>query len=216
MIEQEVRLVIVDPLLGYLPSSIDSHKDQSIREALHAVKLMAERSGAAVLAVRHLTKHGSGPAIMRGGGSVAIVAAARSALIYGRHPSEDGVYVVAVSKCNLAPKPLAVAYRVGTAGGQPVAEWVREEPIAADELATPEPGTRGEKQTDAVLWLRGALRSGPVSAKKVLAAGLSVGFSDATIRRAKAKVGVKVQKGGFDDGWDWALPPTELPEDAQP
>ena len=49
----------------------------------------AERHGVAVLAVRHLTKGGSGNLLYRGLGSIGVIASARSALLIGPDPGAD-------------------------------------------------------------------------------------------------------------------------------
>jgi hypothetical protein len=80
------RLVVVDPLMAFLSGSVDSHRDQDVRRALAPLARLAEETGAAVVAVRHLTKtEGSNP-LYRGGGSIGIVGAARSALLVAKAP----------------------------------------------------------------------------------------------------------------------------------
>jgi hypothetical protein len=112
MTEHGVKLLVVDPILGFLCRDVDSASDQSSREVLHELKRVAERTGAAVVALRHLNKKGTGPAMYRGGGSIAFSAAARSVLTVGRHPDDPTARVLASTKCNLAPTPRAVEYRL--------------------------------------------------------------------------------------------------------
>lgn len=56
----DARLVIVDVLMAYLSSYVDSHKDQSVRALLSRMSDLAAASGAAILLVRHLNKAGPG------------------------------------------------------------------------------------------------------------------------------------------------------------
>src|SRR5262249_53079707 len=105
ILAHKVRLVVIDPIMGFLNGLLDSHKDQSIRDVLAAIKQVAERTGAAVVMIRHLNKKAGESALYRGGGSIAIAAAARSALVVGNVPDRPGVLALAVVKCNLAPKP---------------------------------------------------------------------------------------------------------------
>ncbi|SEE72165.1 hypothetical protein SAMN05444161_6862 [Rhizobiales bacterium GAS191] len=77
-------------------------------------------------------------------------------------------------------------------------------------------------------FLTRALANGPVPQTAVRADANASGISTATLRRAKAKLGVEAVKQGMDAGWVWALPIQELPrggpasaedpqrEDAQP
>ena len=42
--EHDARLVIIDPLVAYLPDNVNTHKDQSVRRALAPLARLAERS----------------------------------------------------------------------------------------------------------------------------------------------------------------------------
>ncbi len=64
--ECEAELLILDPVMTMLGG--DANKDQDARKALTPVRDMAERTGAAVIAVRHLNKSVGLKAIQRGGG----------------------------------------------------------------------------------------------------------------------------------------------------
>src|SRR5262249_30457928 len=54
--EKGITLVIIDPFLAFLDGALDAHKDQDVRRCLHQLKELAQRTGAAVLLVRHLNK----------------------------------------------------------------------------------------------------------------------------------------------------------------
>jgi RecA-family ATPase len=70
------RLVTIDPLVAFLAGTVNANRDQDVRRALHPVKDMAERTGAAILVVRHLRKAATDSAVQRGGGSIGIIGAA--------------------------------------------------------------------------------------------------------------------------------------------
>lgn len=105
-------LVIVDVLMAYLSGRSDSHRDQDVRGALAPLVAVAERTGATIVVLRHLTKSPGGAAIYRGGGSIGIVGAARSALLAAVDPDDDtGTRrVLAAIKCNLGPLSAAMGY----------------------------------------------------------------------------------------------------------
>jgi hypothetical protein len=75
------KLVVVDPIAGYLDSKIDSHNDASVRGAFNLLHAVAQETSAAVVCVRHFTKDSkeTNP-LYRGGGSIAMTGFARSAL----------------------------------------------------------------------------------------------------------------------------------------
>ena len=78
----EAKLVIIDPLMSYLPGSTDSYKDQHIRQALAPVCKLARERGFALLVVAHLNKSVEQvKAIYRAGGSIGIAGNARSLLL---------------------------------------------------------------------------------------------------------------------------------------
>ncbi len=58
-----------------------ANKDQDARKALAPIRDMAERTGTAVIAVRHLNKSVGLKAIQRGGGNMALIGVARAAVL---------------------------------------------------------------------------------------------------------------------------------------
>src|SRR5207248_5812233 len=115
--ELRIRLVIVDPFSAFLGSEYDAHKDQDIRRALYRLAAFAEETDVALVLVRHLNKLNGGAALYRGGGSIAILGAARAALIVGRDRAEPTDRVLAMNKSNLGPIPLSLRYVVERVGG---------------------------------------------------------------------------------------------------
>jgi hypothetical protein len=207
VVAHHIGLLVVDPLLGFLSQSVDSNKDQSVRDVLHHLKLLAERTGAAVVGLRHFSKAGSGNALYRGLGSIAITAAARSALAVDEHPTEKGVHVLATAKCNLVRLPRSVTYRITELAGQPVVTWGEETDISAADLGVRHVGRPDHARDDAVEFLRGILASGPVTAAEAKSKAAKAGISDRTLDRAKRLLGVRTHKKGFESSaWVWELP----------
>ena len=108
-------LVVIDPIMAFLSGDVNSNRDQDVRRALTPLKRMAERTGAAIILVRHLNKTAGGNPLYRGGGSIGIIGAARSGLVVGRHPEDDELRVLAGQKNNLSLPPESLAYRIETA-----------------------------------------------------------------------------------------------------
>ena len=77
--QHDIALVVIDPLMAYLESRVNAHKDQDVRRALYPLKQLAERHDVAVIIVRHLTKQTASAGLYRGGGSIGIIGAARAA-----------------------------------------------------------------------------------------------------------------------------------------
>lgn len=204
-------LVVVDVLMAFLDGSVNAHRDQDVRGALAPLAAMAERTGAAIIVLRHLNKSSGGPAVYRGGGSIGIVGAARSALVVGCDPSDEGRMVLAVTKANLAQLAPSLAYRIVDASGVGRIEWEGASSLSASQLlAMP---TSAEERTavdDAKAVLSDILAGGPVAAKDVQREARAAGVSDATLRRARDAAGVTARKvgrpGEAGQRWEWSLP----------
>ena len=98
--------------MPFLDGRIDSHRDQDVRRALHALSATAERTGAAILIVRHLNKSGGSNPLYRGGGSIGIIGAARAGMLVAADPSDGARRILAMTKSNLAPQAPALAFRI--------------------------------------------------------------------------------------------------------
>lgn len=208
--EQNAELVVVDPLMAFLSTQFDAHKDQHVRRVLHGLKTIAESTGAAVVVVRHLNKQTGGPAIYRGGGSIGIIGAARSGLLVGKHPRQVQTSVLAMTKSNLAPLAPSLAYSMERHGNGSRIRWGGEVDVTADDLTAP---SRGKpRRESAAQWLREALAGGPVAQADVEKRAVGAGISLGTLKRAKKELGVVSRKEkSFGDGgkWLWSLPESQ-------
>lgn len=208
-----VRLVVIDPLMAALPSELNAHRDQDVRSVLAPVAGLAERTGAAILLVRHLNKNTAGGAVYRGGGSIGIIGAARVGLVLASDPDtedDDAARVLAVSKSNVsrlaAPLRLRLVAAPSPAPGVEVArvEWGGTATISADELVAPreEHGAMAR----AVELLRNVMKDGPVLASEAHAALEANGVSQRTEARAKEKLGIVAKREGVKGKWWWYMP----------
>lgn len=202
------RLLVIDPLMAYLGGETNSWRDQDVRRALAPVAAMAERTGAAVLIIRHLTKSGGSNAVYRGGGSIGISGAARSILIVAKDPDDEERRVLASAKSNLSRPPDSLAYRLRMAGDVARVEFeTGSVPLTADQLLaaqeqTEDRGARGEAED----FLRELLGDGAVGSNDVFKAARAAGISEITLRRAKARLKIQPRKSGLTGGWLWELP----------
>jgi RecA-family ATPase len=163
VVEHQIRLVVIDPIAAYWSESVRTHNDASVRRAMTPLKVVAESTGATIVIVRHLNKSGEAKATYRGGGSIAIIAAARSTLLAGPHPDNDGERVLARIKNNLAPPSDAWVYRADAVEDplnpgrtQPRITWLRTERLSADDVLR---GDDARRDAPAVARRRG--RSAP-------------------------------------------------------
>jgi hypothetical protein len=162
--------------------------------------------------VRHLNKSGGPQAIYRGGGSIGIIGAARCGLLVATDPDDDGRRIVAVTKSNLAAMPEALAYRLVSDDERGCARvvWEGVTSHTADSLlSVPRDDDERTERDDAADWLKDTLAQEGLPAKKVLSLAREAGYSETTLKRAKARVGVRSKKLGMGDGWVWVLPTEE-------
>lgn len=134
-------LLVIDPLVAFLGSGTDTHRDAEVRQALRPLLEMAERTRVAILAIRHLNKAAGTSAIYRGGGSIGFAGASRSMLLVTADPADPGRRVIASIKCNVAPhsERRAFAFAIETtsvpaAGSVGRVTWLGERDYTADQL----------------------------------------------------------------------------------
>lgn len=215
VLELGARLVVVDPLMAYLPQDVDAHRDQDVRRVLSALRGLAERTGAAVVVVRHLNKAPGASPLYRGGGSIGIVAAARSGLLLAAEPGDStgSVRVLASLKSNLGPAPPSLRLRLTTCPGTKFARVTWEGASghsAVSLLALPPTPKDLSAVEEAESFLRELLAGGPVLARDAEDEAKAGGISARTLRRARERLGVAPRKAGqpgeAGQHWQWALP----------
>jgi len=205
------KLVIVDPIMAFLGENINSNSDKDVRSALKPLKQLAERTGAAVVIVRHLNKTPGGNVLYRGGGSVGIIGAARSGLVVGPQPTDEGLRVLASQKHNLSMPPESLAYQVTSAPHNPHAAVIVYKGVtkmnAKDILKPQVEEQERSAMEEAKDFLREILAAGEKPAADVKSEAESVGVAWGTLKRAKVALGVNPVKRGAV--WYWFLPPDD-------
>ena len=216
----EAALVVIDPLVAFLSPRLNAASDHHIRRALAALKDVAQQTGAAVVAVRHLNKlagsAGANP-LYRGGGSIGLLGAARAALLLAPDPENPARRILAATKSNLGPLPPALAFRLepAPASGAPRVIWEGESPAAAaDLLRRPEPEHRlhaASALAEARAWLRAALAAGPRPAADLLHESRQAGIARNTLYAAKRAEAIRAEKEHAPAGrWIWTITPDAL------
>jgi hypothetical protein len=189
----KATLIIIDPIMAFLDDTVVSSNDQSVRQALSPLGNVAERTGAAVVLVRHLNKTGGAKAVYRGGGSIGIIGACRSAWLIARHPSDEHQRVLAQIKNNLAKPQPSLGYElVSDAAGQPQVAWLGVVDIAADELVGAAAAVAELPELErAAALLKEALAAGPKPVETLITELGKQRVSRRTLFRAKREAGVE-------------------------
>ncbi len=205
-------LVVVDPFLAFLGRGVQANSDQQIRRALHRLKQLAEQRQCAVLLIRHLNKSSHMPALYRGGGSIGILGACRTALIVGKDPADDTARVLAMNKTNLGLPPRSLRYRLTTANDVSRLVWEGDCDWSAEEILRPmeeEQALELSRVEECAEWLRALLlRQGPMPSYDLDIWARSAGFANVTVRRARKRLHIRTIRKEF--WWEVSLPPEEL------
>ena len=212
--QEHAVLVIVDVLAAYIPAEISMHRDQDVRGALAPMSALANRTGAAFLLLRHLTKNVGAAPIYRGGGSIGITGAARSSLLLARDAANPDLRTLAVIASNLGPLPHSVSLRINTVEGIPCIVWQglnqesAESLLSSAAVITTKDKENQSALSGAVEWLQELLSGGPMSSDEVQRLARENCMSVGTLRRAKDCLNIhSTRSGGWGEKgkWFWEL-----------
>ena len=199
IIKTKARLVVLDPIQGFLGAAVDMHRANEIRPLMKRVAVLAEKYHCAIILIGHMNKNSNGKSSYRGLGSIDFQAAARSVLIVGRIKDEPEIRVVCHVKSSLAPEGKSIAFRLDKDTGF---EWIGEYDISADDLLSGD--NRGQKIHVAKEFLQEFLVSGSVAQTKVAEEAEVRGIKKKTLWNAKKELEIDSVKIG--NQWFWMLP----------
>lgn len=196
--ETKARLVVLDPIQGFLGTGVDMHRANEIRPVMKHISELAEKYKCAIILIGHMNKCSMGKSAYRGLGSIDFQAAARSVLIVGRIKDEPEVRVVCQTKNSLAPEAKSIAFRLSEENGF---EWIGEYDVAADDLLS---GTaKGTKKQMAMDFLETILTGGQIQQTAIMQLAEEKGISQKTLRNAKEALDIKSIR--LNNQWYWKL-----------
>lgn len=200
--ETGARLMILDPIQGYIGEDVDINRANEIRTVLKKVAAVADRTGCAIVMVGHLNKAKGASSQYRGLGSIDFSAAARSVLLVGRLRKEPNVRIIVHDKSSLAPEGKSMAFNLGNEQGFYWLDGYSE--ITSEELLC---GYSSETKTAvAEELIRDMLDDGKeVMADEIFRTAESKNISRRTVNEAKKKIpNIRTRKVG--KGWAWSIP----------
>lgn len=201
ILENEAKLMILDPIQGYLGSHVDINRANEIRTVLKQVSAIAERTGCAIVLIGHLNKASGANSAYRGLGSIDFRATARSVLLIGRLKNDPTVRVIVHDKSSLAPEGKSLAFALGDEDGF---RWLDGyDSISSEELLC---GFHAETKTAAAEELIRDMLSGgkEVMAEEIFRRAQHKQISRRTVNEAKKSIpGIVTRKVG--KGWAWVL-----------
>jgi hypothetical protein len=233
--EEDAVLIMLDPLMGSISGTLDSHKDHDVRHALEPVSRLAAEAQVSVLALIHENKAGGTDILNRIIASRAFAAVARGVLYAARDmdtgqdqddtPARE-TFLFGQPKNNLAARvPFTLRYHIEgvtvghdedldeTIYGSRIVWDGKVEELLQDivnrqdaEQRTPDKETIQDRASD---WLEEFLSGKPegVASSIAKAAGKRAGFGERTLQRVLSRVGVQVRTVQTDRGREtlWSL-----------
>jgi hypothetical protein len=151
-------------------------------------------------------------ALYRGGGSIGITGAVRSALVVGHDPNDPHTLVLSTSKTNLGPMPRSLTYHLETVGSVARIAWGSECDLTANDiLSHPPAGGKRTALEQCKAALRDFLEPGMRESDELTQTLVMMGYSESMIRRAKQDLGIQARRVGFgaEGRWMVSLPGRE-------
>lgn len=198
IVQTKARLVVLDPIQGFLGAEVDMHRANEIRPLMKRVAVLAEKYHCAIILIGHMNKNSNGKSSYRGLGSIDFQAAARSVLIVGRIKDEPEIRVVCHVKSSLASEGKSIAFRLDKETGF---EWIGEYDISADDLLSGD--SRGQKSRKEKEFLLEILANGGMAQRKIEEEAEKRGIKKKTLRNAKLELEIDSVKRG--NQWFWML-----------
>ena len=187
IIENNARLVIIDPIQAYLGADVDMNRANEVRPIFMRLGQVAQRTGCAILLIGHLNKAAGMQSLQRGLGSIDIAAAVRSVMFIGKLKHDPTMRILTYEKSSLAPPGVSLAFSLGDEGGF---RWVGEYDITADEMLSgiePQRETKTQQAKDMVCTLLAGGKQ--VLSEDIDKAALERGIPGRTVRDAKRELG---------------------------
>ena len=187
IIENNAKLVIIDPIQAYLGADVDMNRANEVRPIFMRLGQVAQRTGCAILLIGHLNKAAGMQSLQRGLGSIDIAAAVRSVMFIGKLKHDPTMRILTHEKSSLAPPGASLAFSLGDEGGF---RWVGEYDITADEMLSgiePQRETKTQQAKDLICALLAGGKQ--VLSEEIDKAALERGIPGRTVRDAKRELG---------------------------
>ena len=187
IIENNARLVIIDPIQAYLGADVDMNRANEVRPIFMRLGQVAQRTGCAILLIGHLNKAAGMQSLQRGLGSIDIAAAVRSVMFIGKLKHDPTMRILTHEKSSLAPPGASLAFSLGDESGF---RWVGEYDITADEMLSgiePQRETKTQQAKDLICTLLAGGKQ--VLSEDIDKAALERNIPGRTVRDAKRELG---------------------------
>lgn len=223
LIQDGVKLVIIDPLMEYMGTDIDVYKNNEVRAKIKPWAKLAEDIDGVVIAIMHLNKSGNGDVVAGINGSSAFGEVARAVFGFAIDPDdEDGDRIMSQEKNSIGTEGSAWVYRMegklitnaeGKTGDFGTFQMIGDSDRTVGEVlrdsARGNVDDRGNGVKEFVLDFM-ASKDGVAAAAEVRDAVTEAGYAWKTVQNNRRRWGVETrQQSG---GWKWIYTPQADPE----
>lgn len=201
----EVRLIIIDPIISFMDTKIDTSNPGHVRHAMDVLAVFADRWKIAIIVIMHLNKNMAQDIIQRNSGSIQFMAAAQVGWVVGPDPNNKFRKLMMPAKNNLAPMTDTWVFDVenytyqNRAGktietGRAVflEEPQKDVDVAAiiSPYAKVDPGRLSKMRQAEILLMNEVIKGGPKDEKELERIALDKKICIDTLRKAKQKMGI--------------------------
>lgn len=212
--EHGVTMLFLDPAKAVVPPGFSGNDDIAVRQYLEPIAALADRCKVTIVGLAHFGKRTGADSGQLMLGSVAWSQVARCVLSIAED-TDTGTRVLTNTKANYAGTDRSVEFRiVGTTidtddGPTEIGrvEWLGDTTVDARDLLGGHDDDDPGERTAAAHWLHDYLTAnGATPSKVVKADARKEGISEATLKRAKKKLGIVDRSEGFPRTSIWDLP----------
>ena len=218
-----ISMIVIDPLSAYL-AGVDTYNNKDVRSMLAPLSKLAGRYDIAIVCVEHPPKSSNGRAMNQVGGSIAFVAASRSAYLVSKDPEDEERRLFLKIKNNLSNYSGGISFTVESHkldNGFEISKvlW-GDEPVkkTADEVLAYYNQTEFQHKKESLnKWLQEELAEGPKNVAEVEKKALTQGITKKQFRNLREKMCIESNKTSFKGGFEMSLPDSnniQEPEDA--
>jgi hypothetical protein len=226
IIDENIDLVVIDPLASHLSEGVSRHSD-NIRRVTNPLREIADATGVTFLIVEHSLKRATKymhPLGLIGGTGSGLPAAARAAYLFGSDPENPDRKLLCPVKLNVSEKPKSLEFQIDLDetidNAAPFLLPQGESSLDATVfLSEGEGGTSDEDpiaagpRAEAAEWIAFLLhdQGGTMLARDVLRDARIAGLATNTVKRAALDMGIEKNPPKGGKNCTWTLP-TELAE----
>jgi putative DNA primase/helicase len=202
-----IKLVVLDPISSYL-GKLKKNGEEDIRWVLTQMKELAERTGVAVVSIDHFNKNIQQAGIHRlsGAGALGAVPRAVWAFVKDTDDEEKLTRLMLNAKLNVVSeaKKAGLKYRFKTVPltikdricELSVIDWLGKSGSDLDEVLHKQADPEKGQLENCAAWLESRLASAPVPSRIIYTEAERAGYSEKTVKRAVARLGIDAKKKG--------------------